>query len=175
MTALTGLLMFVPRRVLWGLLLLSLALLGVDELRVSKARRGESLAVAALQADRAAAARAASDLQASYRKTEQARAARIAEIQRDQQLQLFSSRRDAARAADAVRRLREQLSQVGRSGGPGSADPGPAGGGAAAADLAELLGTCSERYRAVAAAADQHYAAGRACEQSFDAMRDTDP
>lgn len=171
MTALAALLAFVPRRVLWVLLVLAAVMLVTDEARLAAARMQTARAIATLQAERAAAAQAAAALQAEYSQTEQLRATRAQEIQRDHDHRLASLRDDAARAADAARRLRAQLAQIASSGHQGPTGSGVAHLRAPAGDLAELLGACSERYRAVAAAADEHRAAGVACERSFDAVR----
>lgn len=135
------------------------------------ARVDASTARAELSTNRAAAAAAVADAQRLARAEEQRRTAALEEITHAHDLQVAQLRDDAARAADAVRRLRERLTMLSSTASSRAADPGLAGNGTTAGDLAELLGACSERYRAVAAAADEHRAAGLACEQSFDAVR----
>jgi hypothetical protein len=98
-------------------------------------------------------------------------ARRLAEQQKatnDADAKLVKARSDAAGAAGAAERLRKQLLAIRAASAP-TGDPSATGPGSADR-LAEILGECVERYRAVAAAADRAVIAGRTCEASYSAL-----
>lgn len=121
----------------------------------------------------------AADAAAVAQQREAALAATIAESQRRTaaveesahvaDLAASAARSDAARSAALARRLREQLAAGRAASAPAGEHPASAGAGQADR-LADVLGQCVERYRAVAADADAAVVAGRACERAYDAL-----
>lgn len=109
------------------------------------------------------------------RQAEQEARQRIEEIARATETEIAAQRAAAARADGAAGQLRRQLSDV-----RARADAAEARAGASAAELAALreagrladgLGDCSDRYRAVAARHDEAVSRGLACESAYDAGR----
>ena len=90
------------------------------------------------------------------------------EATREAENQASIARVDAAAAATAAERLRKRLAAI-RAAEPRASDSAAAG--ASTTDrLADVLGQCADRYREVAAAADQAIVSGRACEASYEAL-----
>lgn len=78
-----------------------------------------------------------------------------------------AARSDADRAAVSARRLRDRLATIeadARRRDPAASEAGET------ERLTHVLGSCIERYRLVAAAADAAVIAGQACESSYDAL-----
>ena len=129
-------------------------------------QRATRIAQTYQQAQAAAAAQREAALRASIAETERRMAAQAAAARRADE-RMARSRTEAAAAAAAAERLRQRLDAV---------HAGAAAGGAAAAGagttgrLADALGQCADRYRAVAAAADRAVIAGQACEAAYDAL-----
>lgn len=127
--------------------------------------KAQSVAAEYQRAQASAAAEREAALQASISET----ARRLAAQQRiatDAKAQTAKARASAAAAGDAVQQLRERLAQ---SASPGPDNPAPASRGETAA-LARVLGICAERYQSLAGIADAAIVAGKACEQSYDAL-----
>jgi hypothetical protein len=127
--------------------------------------RAQSVAAQYQRAQASAAAEREAALQASITET----ARRLAAQQKatnDARAQTTKARASAAAAGDAVVRLRERLAQ--------SASAAPDNPAAAvrseAAALARVVGECAARYRGLAEVADAAVIAGRACEQSYEAL-----
>ena len=87
---------------------------------------------------------------------------------RDAEAKTIKARSDAAAAAGAAERLRQRLDAIRAASAPAS-DTTTSGAGTTDR-LAEVLGQCTDRYREVAAAADRAVIAGRACEDSYNAL-----
>jgi ATPase subunit of ABC transporter with duplicated ATPase domains len=104
---------------------------------------------------------AATIAETSRRLAAQAEATKVADAK------MVKAKGDAAAAADAAARLRSRLSVLtadaatGHTAIAGSSAPG---------GTAELLATCADRYRDMAASADRAIIAGHACEQSYNAL-----
>lgn len=100
------------------------------------------------------------------------RAARMQEISDAETIRRKAAEGERDRLRRAADGLRAQLAA--HQAGPAASDPATATGGApAGADpgvLAELLGRCVERVRALAEHADGARGAGAACEASYDAL-----
>jgi hypothetical protein len=87
---------------------------------------------------------------------------------------LAAARRDAAGAAVAAGRLRDQLAAFAAAHRGAAGHPAPAGSGPPAGDpigvLADVLGRADERAGILAVHADAARAAGLACERAYDAL-----
>jgi len=98
-------------------------------------------------------------------------ARRLAEqtkVTQDAETKLAKARAAAVAADGAAGRLRQRLDAIRAASAP-AGDPSAAG--ASTTDrLADVLGQCADRYRAVAASADRAIISGHACEQSYQAL-----
>jgi Protein of unknown function (DUF2514) len=128
--------------------------------------------ITAIRAEYAQAAASASE---AYRAEEQRRADTTQEIAHVAQIARDHAAADARRADDAHISLLDAARQATRGDpAPGNtcpADPGPAR-PTAAPVLADVLGGIDEAAGILAAALDRATAAGRACEQWADELRD---
>lgn len=127
--------------------------------------KAQSVAAEYQRAQASAAVEREAALQASITET----ARRLAAQQRiasDAKAQTAKARAAAAAAGDAVQQLRDRLAQ---SASASPDNPAPANRGETAA-LARVLGVCAERYQGLAGIADAAIVAGKACEQSYDAL-----
>lgn len=127
--------------------------------------KAQSVAAEYQRAQASAAAEREAALQSSITET----ARRLAAQQRianDARAQTVKARASAAAAVDAVQQLRDRLAQ---SPGASPDNPAPANRGEAAA-LGRVLGICAGRYQELASIADAAITAGKACEQSYDAL-----
>lgn len=129
--------------------------------------RANSAAAVYQQAQIEAAKRTEAALAENIRETARRLAAQQKATQ-DAEKQTTKARADAGVAHAAAARLRERLVAV-RAAQPRTGDTAAAGAGTADR-LAELLGQCADRYRAVAASADSAVIAGRACEAAYTSL-----
>jgi Protein of unknown function (DUF2514) len=128
--------------------------------------RATSIAAEFAQAQQQAAAEREQALAATIAETARRLAAQQ-EATRRADTSLAKARGAAASAAVAADGLRSRLAAIKAD----AAASNPAATGAGQTDrLAELLGTCADRHRDVAAAADRAIIAGIACEQSYNAL-----
>lgn len=100
------------------------------------------------------------------------RAGRMQEITDAETIRRQAAEVDRDRARSAAERLRGQLAAAQAHFGAGHPSAADGGQAAAPADgvLAELLGQCGDRVRALAAEADATRGAGAACERAYDAL-----
>lgn len=139
-----------------------------------KGDAGRIAVQAVLERERLDATQRMAEAQASARAEEERRDAAQRRISDELATVQAKARADAADAADAAGRLQLRiaalLAAVSRRGGT----PDTAAAGAPADDpagmLADVLGRCIAHARFLAAIADERGAAGRACEQSYDAL-----
>lgn len=98
-------------------------------------------------------------------------ARRLAEqtkVAQDAEHKMVRARADAGAASAAAGRLRDRLDAIRAASAPAS---DPAASSPSTTDrLADVLGQCADRYRTVAASADNAIIAGRACEASYQAL-----
>lgn len=169
---------------IWSALITG-AVLGALLLEQHSAMRELQLDLATEQRDRAAEAKAYADERAAAalqlarahahaRDTELLARQRIDEVTTHADAQERALRADLDRSAGAADGLRRQLATV-----RARADAAQRRADATAAELAaerqagrlaDALGECSERYRAVAAAADRAVIRGRACEAAYEGV-----
>jgi hypothetical protein len=100
-------------------------------------------------------------------KESQARIDRQQEVVRNAEKSLVQARNEAVAAGDVARRMRDQLATY----RPPAAGDACAPERSKAARLAEVLGACTDEYRAVAEAADRAVIAGLACEASYESLK----
>jgi hypothetical protein len=163
----------------WRLLVAAavLVLVGLQQVRVSRARADASAARAALAAERATQARAAAAAERAARTEEARRETERQEVIRhahEQTAAADAAARDAGRAAAG---LRQQIAALVAAGRRAAAHSDAPIGGAPATDaldlLADVLGRADERAGTLAAEADRRGIAGRACVAAYDALIDS--
>ena len=128
--------------------------------------RATSAAATYQQAQAEAAAEREQALRDSIAETERRLAAQ-AKATKDADEQAAKAKSSAAAAAGAAERMRQRLAAI--KADSGASHPTVASAGTTDR-LAEVLGECVDRYRAVAVAADRAVIAGRACEASYQAL-----
>jgi hypothetical protein len=153
-----------------AVLVLLLAVIGVQTWRVHGLQTDLLHEQLARKTERAAAAEAAASASESARTEEQRRAAAQQEAAHAAQMQITQARADAVAAGDAAGRLRERASRLAARSCSTAGDP-VAAASSPADRLADVLGESVDRYRAVAEAADRAVIAGRTCEAAFDALK----
>jgi hypothetical protein len=161
---------------LWVLslgLVAALATAGIERTRGASARTDAAVARRDLAELRAAAAESGRLAERAQRTLEQTWRSRVDGVIQDGQNQIAAARADAASAAGAERRVRDQLSAYRAAVRAASAAPTAAEGGAPAADpldlLADLFGRADARAGELAGIADERGAAGTICERHADA------
>jgi hypothetical protein len=158
-------------------LVATLLLAGLQTWRLDRERLAHAITHGEHAALLAASEAAAREAEAAARLEEQRRARALQEVIHDTESKLSRARADAARAADAGRRLRQRIDEItaacrgGGAGDSGFADAGQAT-DAAGFVLADVQRRLDEAADAIAGFADRAHAAGLACERSFDAMTD---
>ena len=155
-------------------LVVAVALFGLQTYRLEVERRAHAEALAAHQLTLAELERSAALAVKAARAEEQRRTEEVQKAADEATRSLARARADAAAAADAGRRLREQIAAVTASCRLAAGDTASAERGATAVSTADLLadvqrrlGEATERF---AAYADQSRAAGLACEKSYDSL-----
>lgn len=160
----------------WRLLVIAvlLVLVGLQQVRVSRAQADASAARAALAGDRATYARAAATAEKAARAEESRRETEKLEIIRHAQEQTAvadAAARDAGRAAAG---LRQQVAALIAAGHRAAGDPGLAARSPPTANaldlLADVLSLADDRAGSLAAEADRRGIAGAACEQAYDSL-----
>lgn len=160
-------------------LVAALVALGVQSLRLSTERESHAQTRRAHAEQLAALAETARQAEAREREREQRWAQEREEIIHDANQREARARADLAGAADAGRRLREQIASLTARCRAASADPAPAGAGPAADAtervLADVQRRLDEAQDRVAGFADQAHGAGRACERAYDSLNGRSP
>jgi len=127
--------------------------------------KAQSVAAEYQRAQASAAAEREAALQSSITETARRLAAQQ-KVANEARAQTVKARASAAAAGDAVQQLRDRLAQ---SPSASPDNPAPANRGETAA-LARILGICAGRYQELARITDEAITAGKACEQSYDAL-----
>ena len=151
------------------------ALLGVQTVRLSDEQRDHAETREQHAADLAQREHDAREAVQAAREEEQRRTAAVQEIADETQVQLDQARDDAVAARDAGERLRQRVAQLTAALGRGGAgNTATAGAGTSAEKTADLLNDVQRRLDeaadAIAGFADSSYAAGRACERSYQSL-----
>lgn len=156
-------------------LAVALALAGLQTYRLEVERRAHAdsrsthaVAIAALE-------RSAREAVRSARDEEQRRTEEVQKAADEATRSLARARADAAAAADAGRRLREQIAAVTATCRFAASDSSAAEGGAPAVSTADLLADVQRRLDeasdGIARFADAAHIAGATCERSYDRVR----
>lgn len=153
------------------------ALVGLQQIRVSNAKAATSAARAELASDRATYAQAAQIAEQSARAEESRRTAATQKVIHDAKLETSAAQiaaGDAVRAADGLRKRVAALVAAGRQ---ATSNPGTTGrstgdeGGDALDLLAGVLARTDDAAGGIAAYADQLRVAGQACERYADGLQ----
>ena len=163
---------------LWALglgLVAALAIAGIERTRAADARTDAATAHKDLAEYRATAAESGRMAERAQRNQEQIWRTRVDGVIQDGQQKVAAARADAASAAGAERRVRDQLASFRAVVRAASAAPAAAEGGTPASDpigvLADVLGRADRRAGILAAFADDAHAAGVVCERHADATQ----
>lgn len=166
---------FILKQWKWLVLLALVALLGVQEVRVSRAKTEASEARAALASDRATYAQAAATQEKAARAEESRREAEKTKVIEDARTQTATAEAAARDAAGAAAGLRKQVASLIASRRASPANPGTAAGSSPAPDaielLADVLGRVDDRAGELAAYADSSRIAGEACTRAYQSLR----
>jgi hypothetical protein len=154
------------------LLVLMLAVIGTQTLRLHKEQKSHAADRTEWAIARAQSAEAAASAQAAYRNQESEWRASQDEIARNAEKAVQQARNDAADASAAARGLRQQVAAVVASDRRrAAARPSASASGPAASDTEDLLAglflSAVDRARELAAIADERGAAGVACERAY--------
>lgn len=162
-------------RLIASLLLIAVVLLGLQTLRLEVERRAHSETQATHQSTLAELERSAALAVESARAEEQRRTEEVQKAADEATRSLARARADAAAAADAGRRLREQIAAITATCRFAASDPSAAEGGASAGATADLLADVQRRLDeasdGIARFADAAHIAGATCERSYDGVR----
>lgn len=157
-----------------ALVLVLLAALGVQTARLHAEQTARAEERAAMAEERLHALRASAADNERERDTEQRRFAAVQERADAAENNAAAARADAAAAGDAARRLLQRADATAAAAREASRNPQASQAGPAAGDaigmLTEVLGRCVARLQFVAELADQRGGAGQLCEQSYDAL-----
>ena len=156
-------------------LVVAVALFGLQTYRLEVERRAHAEALAAHQLTLAELERSAALAVKAARAEEQRRTEEVQKAADEATRSLARARADAAAAADAGRRLREQIAAVTATCRFAASDTASAEGGAPAVSTADLLADVQRRLDeasdGIARFADAAHIAGATCERSYDRVR----
>ena len=162
-------------RALAAALAAALLLAGWQTYRLERERTAHAKAVAAHALQIGSLEAAAREAEAAARTEEQRRTAEVQKAADEAHQAMDRARADAAAAADAGNRLRQHIATLTTAcrGGPGHATAASAGPPArATADLlADVQRRLDEATDGIAQFADSAHTAGRACQQSYSAVK----